>query len=112
MISVFELYQHPLKVVLGLLVVVLWELFWKGLALWHSAREGRKKWFVVILIVNSLGILPIIYLIWFRQKKEEIISENNAVVEETEEKEIKVEAKKKTPRKKKVNAIKEEDLEE
>jgi len=45
-----------------LLIVVLWTLFWKGLALWHSARRGDNVWFIILLIVNTLGILEIIYL--------------------------------------------------
>lgn len=49
---------------LGLLIilVVLWSLVWKGLALWRSARRGDKWWFIAFLIVNTLGILEIIYL--------------------------------------------------
>jgi hypothetical protein len=47
---------------LVLLVLVIWSLFWKGLALWHSARKGQSGWFVVILIVNTAGILEVIYL--------------------------------------------------
>lgn len=43
-------------------LVALWDLFWKGLALWRAARRGSKIWFVVLLVVNSAGILPIIYL--------------------------------------------------
>ena len=45
-----------------LIVVALWTIIWKGLALWHSARRGEWKWFVVLLIVNTLGILELIYL--------------------------------------------------
>ena len=45
-----------------LLVILLWGLFWKGLGLWHSARQGNYRWFVAILIINSLGILELIYL--------------------------------------------------
>ncbi len=113
MISLYTLYQHPLKVVLGLLVVVLWELLWKGVALWHTAKEGRKSWFIALLIVNSLGILPIIYLLWFRQKKEKTISEEKNDVEETEIKEEKIVVKRTAPRKRKVKTtINEEDLEE
>jgi len=48
---------------LGLfLVVVAWSLFWKGLALWHSARRGQNVWFIVLLVLNTAGILEIIYL--------------------------------------------------
>lgn len=45
-----------------LALAVLWSVFWKGLALWHSAQRGQYWWFVILLIVNTLGILEIIYL--------------------------------------------------
>ena len=44
------------------LLFLLWSIFWKGLALWHSARRGSKWWFVILLVVNTAGILEIIYL--------------------------------------------------
>lgn len=44
------------------LVLVLWSFFWKGLALWHSARRGEYIWFIAFLLVNTIGILEIIYL--------------------------------------------------
>ena len=47
---------------LALLVLVLWSLVWKGLALWRAAKRGEKVWFIVFLIVNTAGILEIIYL--------------------------------------------------
>lgn len=49
-----------------LIVLVLWELVWKGLALWHSAKNGQIYWFVAFLLVHTLGILEIIYLFGFR----------------------------------------------
>lgn len=49
-----------------LLVVVLWTIAIKGYALWHAARGNQKWWFIALLVVNTLGILEIIYLIWFR----------------------------------------------
>ncbi len=56
---------------LPLLIVflVLWDLYWKGMGLWKSARQSQKKWFIAILIVNSVGILPIIYLVFFQKEK-------------------------------------------
>ena len=51
-----------------LFVVVAWSVIWKGLALWRSAREGSKVWFVVFLVVNTLGILEILYLYIFSKK--------------------------------------------
>jgi hypothetical protein len=45
-----------------LVVVVLWTIFWKGLALWHAGRRGQHLWFILLLLVNTLGILEIVYL--------------------------------------------------
>lgn len=47
---------------LGLAAVIVWSLFWKGLALWHSSQRKQPWWFVIMLIVNTMGILEIIYL--------------------------------------------------
>ena len=52
------------SVLLGILV---WELFWKGLGLWVSARTGQRNWFISILVLNTLGLLPIIYLVFFQK---------------------------------------------
>lgn len=43
--------------------LVLWSLFWKAVALWHAAKRSNKIWFVVLFLVNTVGILDIIYLI-------------------------------------------------
>jgi methionyl-tRNA synthetase len=52
-----------------LAAIVIFELIFKGIALWHSARRGQNVWFVFLLIINSIGILPIIYLLIYRKKK-------------------------------------------
>lgn len=54
--------------VLGILAV--WDLVWKGMALWRAARIGQKGWFIALLIINSAGILPIIYLLIKKGKNE------------------------------------------
>jgi len=43
-------------------LLALWELIWKGFALWRAGRRNQPVWFVCLLLINSLGILPIIYL--------------------------------------------------
>ena len=43
-------------------ILVLWSLVWKGLALWHSAKKNQNWWFVILLVVNTAGILEIVYL--------------------------------------------------
>lgn len=52
-----------------LALVVLWSLFWKGIALWQAARNSQKYWFVALLVVNSLGILEVCYLVFWQKKK-------------------------------------------
>ena len=57
--------------------MIVWTLFWKGLALWKSAGLRQKYWFVAILLVNTLGILEIIYLFFVtRNYKVEVIEKN------------------------------------
>jgi len=53
-------------------IVFLWSLLWKGLALWRAAKLGQRNWFIVILIVNTVGILELIYLFGFAKKKMKI----------------------------------------
>ncbi|MBN1544490.1 hypothetical protein JW898_03435 [Candidatus Woesearchaeota archaeon] len=50
-----------------LLLILAWELVWKGIALWKSARHSQMAWFVCILIFNTIGILPIAYVLFFQK---------------------------------------------
>ena len=45
-----------------LILAILWELYWKYIALFHCAKLDNKKWFLAILVINTIGILPIYYL--------------------------------------------------
>ncbi len=60
-----------------------WSLIWKGFAMWHSSQKKEKAWFIVFLIVNTFGLLEILYLFVFsRPKKEKLVKE------ETKKKEL------------------------
>lgn len=48
---------------IALVVALVWDLVWRGLALWKSGRRNQPVWFVALFIINSLGILPIIYIV-------------------------------------------------
>ncbi|HEY4502767.1 MAG TPA: DUF5652 family protein [Candidatus Paceibacterota bacterium] len=52
------------------IILIVWSLVWKGLALWKSARLNQKYWFVALLIVNTVGILEIVYIFVVARKKE------------------------------------------
>jgi hypothetical protein len=49
-------------------LLIIWSLVWKGIALWKAARVGSKPWFVAFLILNTLGILEILYIYVFSKK--------------------------------------------
>lgn len=51
-------------------ILIVWSLAWKGLALYNSARNEEKRWFVAILILNTVGILEIAYLFGFAKNKQ------------------------------------------
>ncbi len=51
-------------------LAVAWTMAWKGVALWRAGRNAHLVWFIVLLIVNTLGILPIIYIFAFSRKEE------------------------------------------
>lgn len=65
----------PFVFILIFAVISLWAIAIKGFALWHAARNEQKPWFVAMLIVNTFGILELVYLLFFRadkQPKEEV----------------------------------------
>lgn len=39
------------------------DLVFKGWGMWRAGRMNKKVWFIAILIINSVGILPIIFLL-------------------------------------------------
>jgi len=52
-------------------VIILWELIWKITATWHASCKDHLKWYIALLLVNSFGILPIVYLtINYRKDKQ------------------------------------------
>jgi len=52
-----------------LVIIIVWSLIWKAIALWKSARKKHLVWFIVLLIVNTLGILEILYIFLFSDLK-------------------------------------------
>lgn len=48
--------------------LLVWSIAWKGAALWHAARNTQTAWYVALLVINTVGILEIIYLAFFRPK--------------------------------------------
>ena len=49
--------------------LLVWSIVWKGVALWHASKNDQKNWFIAILVINTIGILEIVYLFGFAKKK-------------------------------------------
>ena len=63
-----------------IIVLALWDIVWKGFALWRAARNNQFRWFIALLIINSIGILPIVYLVSFQEtSKRQLENENTKV---------------------------------
>jgi hypothetical protein len=51
-----------------IIVSLIWSLPWKGVALWKASRLSHKRWFMVLLIINSFAILEIYYIYFIARK--------------------------------------------
>lgn len=51
------------------LLLILWTIPWKGVALWKAAQQNDKYWFIALLVINTLAILEILYIFVFNKKK-------------------------------------------
>jgi hypothetical protein len=64
-------FENPVFLAIFIAVVSLlaiWEFVWKGFALWKAAKNNHVEWFVCIFVFNTLGILPIIYILKYSNK--------------------------------------------
>ena len=52
--------------------LIIWEMIWKGIGLWRAGRNNQVVWFVFMFIFNTIGILPIIYLLFFQRKTKKV----------------------------------------
>jgi hypothetical protein len=52
-----------------LIGLALWDGVWKVIAMWKSGRNNQLAWFICIAIFNTVGLLPIIYLLWGQKNR-------------------------------------------
>jgi len=63
-----HLYHHYSWLLPLFIFILIWDSIWKLIGLWKSARNNQIVWFICIAIINTLGILPIVYIIMDRKK--------------------------------------------
>lgn len=52
-----------------IIILFIWDSVWKIIALWKSARNNQLFWFIAIAILNTAGLLPIAYILFFQRNK-------------------------------------------
>jgi hypothetical protein len=64
-----KIMKGPLLIafVVVLILLAIWDGVWKLIALWKSARHNQLAWFICLAILNTVGILPILYILCFQK---------------------------------------------
>jgi hypothetical protein len=55
-----------------IIIVAIWDAVWKLIAMWKAAQNKHLAWFICIFIFNTMGILPIIYILINKNKSENV----------------------------------------
>ncbi|MBX4206016.1 DUF5652 family protein [Candidatus Microgenomates bacterium] len=61
----FPSFPVGILVVLGLIDVIL-----KGFAIWKAIKNNQMYWFVALFVLNTAGILPLAYLVFFQPESQ------------------------------------------
>jgi sorbitol-specific phosphotransferase system component IIC len=64
-------------------ICALWDAVWKLIGMWRAGRNNDLAWFICIAIFNTLGILPIIYILLDNNKSEKKEKSEELPKEET-----------------------------
>ncbi|MFA5749833.1 MAG: DUF5652 family protein [Candidatus Shapirobacteria bacterium] len=46
---------------------LIWNLVWKGTALWKAATKKQLIWFILLLTINTVGIFEIVYIFFLNR---------------------------------------------
>ena len=53
-----------------IIIFLAFDVIMKLIAMWKSAQNNHLIWFICLAIFNTIGILPIVYLIMYRNKRQ------------------------------------------
>jgi methionyl-tRNA synthetase len=51
-----------------IILVIIWSAVWKLIALWKASRNNHLTIFIVLAILNTVGIAEIAYLVYLKMK--------------------------------------------
>ncbi len=56
--------------IIGIIIIVtIFDLVLKGMALWRAGNNKQLGWFIILFVLNTAGILPLIYLLFVGKKE-------------------------------------------
>ena len=61
-------YEYMAWFIPVIFIIGIWDAVWKIIAMWKSARANHLAWFICIALINTMGILPIIYILTHKKK--------------------------------------------
>ena len=62
--------SESLSMILPIIIILaIWELAWKLTAMWKAGRNNHLGWFIALALINTAGILPIIYIVMNKKKE-------------------------------------------
>lgn len=66
MVDYIAIISAELGIPLWILIsFIIWEGVWKLIAMWKAAKNNSAIWFILLAIVNTVGILSILYIFGF-----------------------------------------------
>jgi hypothetical protein len=55
--------------IVAIVVVSLWTLVWKMVALYTAGKTRQKGWFIALFLINTVGVLEILYIGFFAKSE-------------------------------------------
>ncbi|HXB39559.1 MAG TPA: DUF5652 family protein [Bacteroidia bacterium] len=65
-----QILQTLVNLIPIIIALAVWEAVWKLIALWKAGRNNHLAWFICIALINTAGILPIVYILKYRRKNQ------------------------------------------
>jgi hypothetical protein len=60
----------PTWVIVLIIILALFDGVMKLIGMWYAAGRKQLAWFICLAIFNTVGILPIVYLLLHRENKQ------------------------------------------
>ena len=60
-------------------IIIVWSMIWKGIALWKAGRNNQLAWYIVLFIINTVGILEILYIFVFTKNKNNMANKPQSI---------------------------------